>query len=255
MLLIEQKKIKNILELKNCQKYHYVFLGMFLISSILGSELYAQTFKVPDANFEKKLIDMGIDTDRQVNGLAVATDVNLVTEISIPSSSIFDLTGIEVFVQLEKLDIAFNKIQQLNIDKLSKLKHLNCDNNSIRSLNLDAHPLLEILACSNNLITELDLTSSSHIQKVSCTNNKLKVFRNPHQSLEYLNISRNFLFELDVTQATALEKLICSDNYLVCLDLSRNPKLDKLVCNDNNLQTLCLKNGNNPNIKCFKCHT
>jgi hypothetical protein len=72
-------------------------LLLFLLL-LIGTNTFAQYTNIPDANFEKKLIALGIDdvTDGQV----LTSSINTLTSLDVSRSSITDLTGIQDFTAL-----------------------------------------------------------------------------------------------------------------------------------------------------------
>ena len=49
-------------------------LGVLLCFLFYSSATYAQTTAIPDANFEQKLITLGVDSDGLVNGQILNSD-------------------------------------------------------------------------------------------------------------------------------------------------------------------------------------
>jgi len=90
---------------------------------------------IPDPNFEKKLRlwdnPLGIG-----DGLFPKSKINEVKELSISHENIEDLTGIEYFTELEKLECDNNKIKKLDLSNNTKLTRLNCSDNQLTELNL-----------------------------------------------------------------------------------------------------------------------
>lgn len=241
----------KINKIKICFINKVVMILLNISLTLTTPSLFAQSnqpYAIPDSNFEKELITLGIDKDQSINGLLNNNDLSSVKELNLYGKKIYDLTGIEAFINLENLDISFNQIQLINLQNNKKIVKLNCDNNNLSDLNLENQLFLEILSCNNNKINTLDLTYSVFLRKVSCANNKITNIKGDLSNVDYLNISQNELTEIDLSKSLKLEKLICNSNNLICLDLSKNTNLDKLNCSDNNLLTLCIKNGYNSKL-------
>lgn len=138
----------------------------------------AQTVNIPDPIFEQALINQEIDSDGIVNGQILTADALAATTISVglffpPGGYIEDLTGIEAFINLESLTIAYTMIEELNINSLTKLKYLDCANNLLSSIDLSNNPLLEYLRIQIiddvgpfNSINEVDLSNNPNIKKL-----------------------------------------------------------------------------------------
>ena len=73
-----------------------------LLSLTLHS--YGQTTSVPDVEFEKHLEANSMGNGVANDGLVLTSNINTVTELNITDLDINDLTGIEDFLALEKLD-------------------------------------------------------------------------------------------------------------------------------------------------------
>src|SRR5690554_2077656 len=99
----------------------------------------AQITYIPDPNFEQALIDLGIDSDGVVNGQILTSDALNVTELNISYGTppnypypaddyyegfIYDLTGLEAFINLVSLTVSDTMVGDLNISTLVNLKYL-----------------------------------------------------------------------------------------------------------------------------------
>ncbi len=134
----------------------------------------AQITYIPDQGFEQTLIYLGVDSDGLINGQVLTSDIEGVTELVIDGGSvpyIYDLTGIQDFISLEKLVINFTEITQLDVSQNFQLKKLDCSSNMLTSIDVSSNTLLEILRLGNiggdlgpwNEITEIDLSNNSMI--------------------------------------------------------------------------------------------
>ena len=90
-----------------------LLLAIFCITNICVS----QNVEIPDQNFEKALIDLGIDSDEKVNGLVLKSDIVLVTSLDVSNKNIKDLTGIEEFSSLIYLNCRNNKLTNLDVSQ------------------------------------------------------------------------------------------------------------------------------------------
>ena len=55
---------------------------------------YAQYTLIPDSSFENYLVDQGIDTDGQINGQVLTSDISDEIELNMFGLQVEDLTGI-----------------------------------------------------------------------------------------------------------------------------------------------------------------
>ena len=171
----------------------------------------------PDENFRDRVaFYYGKD-----DGDALSQDeLNDVTELIIDHAYIKDLTGIELFPNLEKLDCKNNYLTRLDVSKNTKLTKLYCEFNQLTGLDLSQNTKLTNLYCEYNQLTGLELSNNTALTILGCFGNKLT--------------------SLDVTNNTALTSLYCDSNQLTGLDLSKNTALTSLYCNSNQLTSLDL---------------
>jgi hypothetical protein len=148
--------------------------------------VFSQTTLLPDPKFERALVDMGIDSDMTVNGHIATADVLLVTELILAPGTIpnypyastdineryiHDVTGIEAFVNLERLTLNYTTVDNLNLSTLTQLRFLYCKENALTALDLSNNPLLEYLNISNegdvvpviNQFATIDLSQNPNI--------------------------------------------------------------------------------------------
>ncbi|MFV5696887.1 LamG-like jellyroll fold domain-containing protein [Flavobacterium sp. ZT3R17] len=176
---------------------------------------------IPDANFESKLIALGIDSG-VVDGKVTTTSITEITSLDVSFSSIADLTGIQDFISLEKLICKENLITSLDVSKSIALTFLDCSNNPLTALDVSKNKLLTELYCNGS---------------VPITSKTGKTMASSGQ-----------LINLDLSNNLLLAKLNCSNNQLLSLDVSKNTLLTYLNCSNNKLNYLNLNNGNNNNL-------
>ena len=192
----------------------------------------------PDENFCDRV---AFYCDKDDDDTLSQDELNGVTVLIIDHAYIKDLTGIELFPNLEKLDCKNNNLTCLDVSKNTKLTVLYCEYNHLTSLDLSKNTELTELNCHDNQLTSLDLSKNTALTKLDCALNpltSLDVSNNP--ALTYLNCNYNHLTSLDLSQNIALTKLGCHDNQLTSLDLSKNTALDTLDCSGNKLTSLDL---------------
>lgn len=127
---------------------------------------------IPDANFEKYLVEQKIDTDGLINGKMNIDDSKGVTEISVNSKSIKSLAGIEVFTDLQALRCSNNQLTTLDVSKNVNLYRLFCPNNQLTTL--DVNKNLQALDCSSNQLTILDVRKNIDLLFFDCSKNQIK---------------------------------------------------------------------------------
>lgn len=175
--------------------------------------------------------------DKDGDGTLSQAELDGVTELYVAYANIKDLTGIELFPNLDKLDCKNNNLTRLDVSKNTKLTKLDCEFNQLTGLDLSKNTALTELNCQVNQLTSLDLSKNTALTKLDCALNPLTSLDvSNNTALTYLDCNYNQLTSLDLSQNTALTKLGCHDNQLTSLDLSKNTALDTLDCSGNKRQ-------------------
>ncbi|MGQ7945818.1 leucine-rich repeat domain-containing protein [Flavobacterium sp. WC2509] len=202
---------------------------------VKGTEQYTL---IPDTNFERSLIDQGIDFGT-IDGRVLTSSINNLTSLNVYSSSIRDLTGIENFVALATLNCITNQLTTLDLSKNVQLKSLNCSDNQLSTLDVSKNTALTVLDCNNNKLTTLDVSKNVSLVNLFCYANQLTTLDlSKNVSLVYLYCYANQLTVLDVSKNLTLRTLYCYGNQLTVLDVSINVSLESLICFNNLLSTL-----------------
>ncbi|PJR04563.1 T9SS type A sorting domain-containing protein [Avrilella dinanensis] len=182
--------MKKIIDIKK--------IALFVIIMISFS-VKAQTTAIPDPHFEQALIDLGIDSDEEINGQILTSDIEGITELTLDMDNFYindegiDFTGIEGFISLEKLSISFVVISHIDLSQNTQLKILNLvhtglgEEGMIDPINLSANTLLEEFYGGNpgidigpfNSIEELDFSNNPNIRIVDLYN---------MSSIKYINL-------------------------------------------------------------------
>jgi hypothetical protein len=147
--------------------------------------------------------------DKDNNGILSSKELQFVESINIPGGWVND-SGQNV------------KIKDLTgIDEFPNLKRLNCSNNELTELPLFILPYLEELDCSENQITELVFSDWRTLKKLNCSKNKLTNLNTENLiNIEELKCDYNELETLNVAPLNNITHLYCSHNHLTSLDLS-----------------------------------
>lgn len=126
----------------------------------------------PDENFRDRVaFYCGKD-----DGDALSQDeLNGVTELYVAHAYIKDLTGIELFPNLEKLDCKNNNLTRLDVSKNTKLTKLYCEFNQLTGLDLSKNTALTKLGCHDNQLTSLDLSKNTALDTLDCSGNKRQI--------------------------------------------------------------------------------
>lgn len=193
---------------------------------------------IPDANFEKKLIDLGMDSGA-VDGKVLTSNISTVKFLDISKSNISDLTGIQDFVVLTDLYCSQNSLTTLNVSKNIALTTLDCNSNRITSLDVSNNIALLNLICYSNQLTALDVSKNTALTKLDSGSNKYTALDvSSNTALTFLGCNTSQLTSLDVSNNTALNLLDCRENKLINLDVSKIATLTELYCQSNQLTNL-----------------
>lgn len=130
--------------------------------------------------------------DKDGDGTLSQAELDGVTELYVAYANIKDLTGIELFPNLDKLDCKYNNLTRLDVSKNTKLTKLYCESNQLTGLDLSKNTALTELNCQDNQLTSLDLSKNTALTKLYCALNQLT--------------------SLDLSKNTALTILGCSGN-------------------------------------------
>jgi len=176
---------------------------------------------IPDSNFEKVLIEMGID--KILDGKVTTLDVQYKTDLVIKDSKgIQSLKGIESFISLTKLIVHHQKIKEIDVTK----------NINLQTLHLWDHPLTQIDITKNTKLQSLVL-SAVNIEYADLSNNKdLIEIDYSNGDLSQYGATRGFK-SIDVSKNTKLIRLWFGRNRFTELDVSMCPNLTDVWIHDN----------------------
>ncbi len=238
-------------------------LFLFVLSGV--QILFSQNTYVPDDNFENYLethdaygnaVSMGDSNslgDGLMNDSVPTAKINNIATLNINNLNIADLTGIEDFASLTRLQCYHNQISSLDVSQNTGLLLLNCAYNQLNSLNVSQNTDLKWLYCNDNQITgTIDLSNNPALLRFSCSNNQLTSLDISNNTLlTWVWCIENQLTSLNTGSNTNLTELSCYQNQLTGLDLSQNTALTKVYVSNNQLTSLDIQNGNNSAITVF----
>ncbi len=205
---------------------------------------------IPDVQFETKLINLGIDSDNEINQQILRKDAENVLSLDLNSRSnndeISDLTGVNGFVNLKSLFAVGNALTDIDLSSNKLLDSLSLAGNSISSIDLSNNTKLVWLDLKVNNITAISgLSNATSLKWLSLSFNLLEEFNIHNESLVNLLISDNLLTSFDASGAVNLESILLRTNLLAEIDLTSNTQLEVLVLSNNKIQNLNLESNNN----------
>lgn len=204
---------------------------------------------IPDINFEKSLINQGLDD--KLDGKVLTSKVSNLKLYRMEHARVKDMTGIESFVNLENLFLWDNDFTTINLTQNTKLKILGLSECPINSIDLS----------KNTQLVEIDFQHDSRRandptypfgKTVGLTNLDLS----KNTKMERIYVWSNRLTSIDVSMCPNLTDLWLSGGYgdrgsgnpIENLDLSHNPKFNVLVATDCNLKSLNIKGTANNGV-------
>lgn len=179
---------------------------------------------------------------------------------------IADLTGIEAFKAIKRLEISNNLLTEINVDGCTSLEILNCSSNPIESIVINNSTLQYFTSGGTPELTHINLSGCNALKEINAGS---------HESLAHINLSGcTFLEEIRANYNPSLTSITLPNysnlNYFQCvgsgltsLDLSNCSSLAHFQCPDNQLISLSLANGNpqsfgyidltgNPDLTCIE---
>ncbi len=256
----------------------FFLLAGFILTSIF-TNAQAQNVNIPDTNFKNALLAHGvsitgdgialIDTNND-GEIQESEAANYAGTIKVIQQNISDLTGIEAFPDITRLEFSGNSVTNLNVSQNTHLKALYCDHNQLSSLDVSQNTDLLYLVMDFNSVSSLDLSQNAELVTLSANGNQLSglLDLSNNNNLVFLYVDGNNIAKLNIT-GTKLQYLYCDYNpitklnlsgqndllALYChqtqiesLDVSGNPILFYLQCDDTPMTSLNVANGNNNNM-------
>lgn len=209
----------------------------------------------PDAELRQCLQDGGYVKDGYIYPEG-KTSLTLGNTLGFGSSQmpkqykIYDLAGLEYFVNLENLYIARFFGDKMDLSNFPRLKTIKLAGwgmwgavPNLKELDTSKNSLLERLDVQRTGIEKLDITQNSNIQYLNCEMSdvkQLKLGNNP--KLEYISCGDSSVSELNLTGCTNLQYFSCYNSNIKKLDFSKCLKLG-----ESSYYGSCLELGNYDN--------
>ncbi|TDQ30310.1 leucine-rich repeat domain-containing protein [Tenacibaculum caenipelagi] len=142
-----------------------------------------ETIRIPDIGLEECLVNLKIDSNG-LNGNITISDAEYVTNLNVDDpvtnknlpnvySKIKDLTGLESFPNLKRLDCYDNEITKMDLSQSSSISFLNCSKNKIGRLDVSKNPNLTYISCDSNKMSSLILGENTNLESLYASFNKL----------------------------------------------------------------------------------
>lgn len=239
--------------------------GMVFTSGAESTSIPLNSSTFPDPAFLGWVQQKDTDGD----GFLSQSERDAVTEMDLRKKGIQDLSGLEWFDRLEKLNCSENDLSSLELADFPALTSLTCNENPrLSSLNLSGAPALEQLSCFySNLsrldlhdvpdlmylvwggspLDELDLSGNPELHTLHVLGGNLTHADLSHnEKLDTLLWNHTWIETLDLSHQRELTFLNCTDNHLTWLDLSGNEKLEAVYAGNNRLLAIQMPEGVEP---------
>ncbi len=202
---------------------------------VQGTEQYTL---IPDVNFEKKLIDLKIDSG-ETNGKVLTENISELTYLSLRFGDIVDLTGIQDFKALKSFNVGENQLTSIDLTHNTELNDLFIANNNLTTIDLSKNTKLKELNCSENNLTSLDLSANTLMTSLDFSINEISsIDVSGLTSLLYLTFYDAPITTIDISKNKSLRSLMARWSKLKELNLSENTELTSLTCDYTSLKTL-----------------
>jgi hypothetical protein len=239
--------------------------------------LVAQIVNIPDANFKQALLENHPVIDTNGDGEIQVSEAEAATNIFVHDKNVADLTGIEAFVNLEKLVCSSNPISTVDLSNNPSLVQLVIGRTNLSSLDISQNTELYTLYIDNTNITEIDTSNHPNLEFLDAAygslasadfsnNPNLIILRLDDTNIETLDLSANPLLQvlgiydtviddLDFSLLPDLKVISIGNNNIETIDFSQNPNLCSVfIGNCSVLEYINIKNGHNeqllPNMDC-----
>lgn len=207
----------------------------------------------PDPVFRKYLKDT---FDFNSNNIVDVSEMKFAKKI-MPNEDlrpqIKSVKGIELFPELDTLNINDSLIDTIDISQNPQLKALDISDTGVSSLDVTHNPDLKILKLDRTKVNKIDLTHNPNLQHFYCLVapvTELDLSQNPE--LQFLDCSGTSISKLDLSHNPKLHSVHCNNTKITALDLSHNPDLVSLFCEYNAISALDLHA--NTKLGNLRCH-
>ena len=134
-------------------KLTLTFSALFLF--FFGPLTQAQEIIFNDATFKKSLVkNKKINTNGN-SEIEIWEAMDYEGDINVSNRGILDLTGIEYFTSITKLNVSYNKLEKLDLGSNLALEEVYCNHNKIQKFDVSNLYELKVLQASNNRIATI----------------------------------------------------------------------------------------------------
>lgn len=260
-------------------------LILSILATICTTLLNAQIVNIPDPIFKDFLVNhfyypsptssvevhLDANGDGEIQYSEAASYIGSINDnqLYLPNLGISDLTGIEAFKSIKKINANDNLLTSIDVDGCTSLEELSLFNNPMGApLVINNSSLKKLSLGSNTDLPTVDLTGCTALENLICSDNDnlTDLNLNGCQMLEEIRVSNNPLLTTVSLSSYFQDKLTYFqgvNNALTAMDFSKCSSLSHLQIDNNKLTSLNLANGNsqsfgfisatgNPNLICIE---
>ena len=210
---------------------------------------------IPDANFKTALLENEMINLLDDGEISISEAFQYTGDISVTSSEIADITGIELFPNIGQINLDQNQLTSVDVSHNRKVTWMSFSDNEISEIDLSRNEKLTYLSLRNNQISTIFLDQQKDLESLYIGGNNLTELEvGGNQNLELIDFQDNQILSIDLQGNSLLEFIHAQRNNLTSLDVSNNPDLTRLFCEENQLLSLNLKNGSNELLDTFQAY-
>ena len=180
------------------RKLLLISMAVLLASLAAHADVVINATNFPDANFRTYLLG------QYPSGTITTAQLNARDTLNLSSKGISDMTGVQYFTQLKRLDLYSNNLTSINVSANTKLIYLNLGYNKLTSINVESNTVLQELYLQSNQLTTVSVNNHSSLKTLWVRDNT---------TLTGFYCWRDALTSVDVTGCTALQFLKIYNNY------------------------------------------
>ena len=173
-------------------------LAVVLAALAVQADVTINSTNFPDATFRSYLMS------QYPSGTITTAQLNARDTLNLPYKGISNMTGVQYFTQLKRLDLYSNNLTSIDVSANTKLIYLNLGYNKLTSIDVNSNTVLQELYLQNNQLTTVSVNNHSSLRTLWVRGNT---------TLTGFYCWRDALTSVDVTGCTALLYLKIYNNY------------------------------------------
>jgi len=196
---------------------------VFLLVTAICS---AQSLKFENSEFEKIILAKYPEIDSNKNNRIEQNEAESLEKLSLMETNLTNANDVRYFRNLTYLSLTINNIEEFIIKDFFKLEKLYIARNKLNKLEINNLPLLNEFACGLNQLTTVKIKNCPNILSLNMMDNQIKkIDLSQFKELKYLTIDNNKLESLDLSNNLDLIQITIDDNNIKTLDITKNQNL------------------------------